>query len=173
MARKKKQDVAITVAIIAAIAGIIGAYLQGPLADTQWKERPIVDASFGGLDTDLPKKELQRDEGGYYVEIALRNRGKSDGTVIFLIQGVNTDVWSSQSKTWSQQQSSLFTIFPDPQSRTIKVYVKPNDNSNTFTVQLIKQEPSDKPQFQEYKVFRPTELTYEKVGNVYTLIDQR
>jgi len=50
VARKKKQDVAITVAVIAAIAGIIGAYLQSPLADTQWKERPIVDASFGIFD---------------------------------------------------------------------------------------------------------------------------
>ena len=66
MARKKKMDVKIQIAIISGIFLVmaygISAYVSSPLADTQWKERPIADFSFGNID-DLPLDELSIKDG--------------------------------------------------------------------------------------------------------------
>lgn len=47
MVKKKGIDLKIKIAIISGIVAIIVGYLGSPLADSQWKERPIADFSFG------------------------------------------------------------------------------------------------------------------------------
>lgn len=174
MARKNKaRDTTIIVAIIGAIGLAVAGFYQGPLANTQYQNRPIIDVSFGGLGTNYPTTELERDETGYYTSIIMRNRGHDDGKITIIVQSTNAKIWSSFYKTWDYKQSAPFALMENSTLVPSKVYILPDENQNRFEISLLVEEPSDKQPFQKATLFRPTILTYEKSDEIYKLVDQR
>ena len=171
MARKKKQDLAITIAIIGAIGAIIAGYYQGPLADSQWKERPIADISLGSK--DLPNTVLQKQNDQYFVPIVLENRGKSDAKTVLVAYGTSTKVRIGEYGDWTYQYTLPFIIKPDPSTKIYPLYVLPDENTNSFTVTLSTQIADQPTPFQEINLFRPTSLTYEKTEDGYILKNQQ
>ena len=84
MGKKKPTDIRIKVAMIGAAAVVIAALFGSPFFDSLYKDRPIIDISFRGLETELPFKELPSDAGGYFLEFVSRNRGNDDGKIIVI-----------------------------------------------------------------------------------------
>ena len=174
MARTKKQDAIITAAIIAGIFGTIAAYYQGPLADTQWKERPIIDISFGDLGKSYPKTQLQNDGTFYYLDILVRNRGQSDGKILVTIQGTGAKVNFDKSSNFDYQKVLPYTIRKLENYSTVypPVYIQPDENISTFTIEMFAVDNTPKPINQELNPFIPTRLTYKKIDSTFELIDQ-
>ena len=168
MVRKKKQDIAIIIAVIGAMGAIIAGYYHG-LGDTQWKERPIIDASFGDQ-ASYPKNELQYDGTNYYVDLLSANRGKSDGKLFFIIESKGAQIRFDKNLLWEYKQSLHFTIHPNPVMHPYKVYVLPDPDADMISFQLLTQDSEDKPQFQEFNPYIPTKLMYKKSDGNYKLI---
>lgn len=170
--KEKPMDIKIKVAIIGAI-GLVTAYaISSPLANTAYLDRPIVDISLGTGET-LPMEELQHDGENYYAEIAMKNRGNSDGKISITITGENTDVSFNKNGPYQYFAQLSFVVFPDPESRTSKFYVQPHQDAEIFTVILAAEKKSDASYFQELNLFIPTVLTYEKIEDKYILKDMR
>ena len=180
MAKKKDIDVKIKIAIITGIFLVIAygisAYLGSPLVDTQWKERPIVEVSFGDLGISHPKEKLQDDEDVYFVDIMTRNRGVSDGKIFVTITGNNATVNFDKNNNFESTTSLRYTISSLSKNYTTvfpPIYVIPNANTETFSIEMIVTEDSFKPLNQELNVYKPTVLTYKKLNEMYELIDER
>jgi len=169
VAKKKSQDIRIKVAIIGAIGAIIAAYVGSPFLNSQYTERPIIDISFGANNT-YPKSELQNDSVGYYVDLFVDNRGKSDGKIILEVNATNAKVQLVPSLLWANDQSLRFTVPPTEVMKTHKIYVLPDSNATEISIQLHWQDVQDKPQFQEFNPNIPLELIYHKSGNAYKLV---
>ena len=170
--KEKPMDIKIKVAIIGAIALVAAFAISSPLANTAYIDRPIVDVSLG-TDETLLLDELQYDGTNYYVEIAMKNRGNSDGKISITITGENTDVSFNKNGPYQYFAQLNFVVFPDPESRMSKFYVQPHQEAENFTVLLTAEKKSDASYFQELNPFIPTELTYEKLEDRYILKDMR
>ncbi|MDH3339800.1 MAG: hypothetical protein OEL84_00790 [Nitrosopumilus sp.] len=174
MAKNKSRDTIITVAIIGAIGAIIAGYYQGPLAETQWQERPQVFLSLGSKQLDLPNNVLQKDSIGHYVGIALWNEGQSNGRVVFQAGGINATVSLDEGNTWSSETSRNMIIKSDESKRSVPLYIDPEQNEMTFQVWFNSiDNVNDFPPNQELNVFAPTVLTFEKDNETYKLISKR
>jgi len=171
LARTKKQDQKITVAIIVVIGGIVAAFVGGPLIDTLWKERPMVYLSLGWKD-EYPKSELQTDEIGFYVDVVLWNEGKTAGKTIFVAKSSDAKIRLGKTSSWSYEQRLPFTVLPDETLKTYPIYVLPEGNTDTFSIIFLVEDSDEKPLFQELTVFRPTMLTFENQNGVYKLIER-
>jgi hypothetical protein len=105
-----KYKVMIAVAVIGTIGSVSAAYLQSPLADTQWKERSVVDISLGDHQ-DYPKKILQKDDDGYYyVDLLARNRGINDGKIIAIVIADGATVNFDKNEDFIYSKSLKYTI---------------------------------------------------------------
>jgi len=170
--KDKPMDVRIKVAIIGAIA-IVAAYgISSPLTNTAFIDRPIVDISLGSLE-DLPKEELQYDGTNYYVEIVMKNRGNSDGKIFVSIFGDNADVSFNENGPFQNFAQLSHVVFPDPETKKGKFYVKPYEDVNRIAFAMTVEKDTNASYFQELNTFIPLELTYEKSGDKYILIDKR
>ena len=176
MVRKKSTDVKIKIAIISGIFLVIAygisSYLQSPLANTQYENRPIVDLSLG-KNGKFPYAEIQKNEAGYYIEIFITNRGKSDGKTTFAVQGTNARVRIGEIGSFDYYQTLQHVLTADPTIRASTIYVLPDEGSSTFSIGFSIQENQQSPAFQEVNIFRPTFLVFENQNGVYKLIDQR
>ncbi|MCJ8306180.1 MAG: hypothetical protein HRU07_03920 [Nitrosopumilus sp.] len=172
---KKQTDVKIKIAIITGIfiviAYVASAYVGSPVMDTQWKERPIADFSFGNMD-GFPYEKLPVKNGQYYVDIVMINRGGSDAKLTLIIQGTNTKVRLGDVGDFNYQHMLPFTKKVSS-TVTYPIYLIPDENTNQFTIQLSYEESDKIPMFQEINLFSPLLLTYEKTENGYVLIDQQ
>ncbi len=171
--KDKPMDVKIKVAIIGAI-GLVAAYgISSPLADTAFQDRPLVDISLGKSDGSLPAEELQFDGTNYYVEMAMKNRGNSDGKIFVSVFGEGADVSFIENGPYEYFAQLSFVIFPDNETKTSKFYVKPHENADRVTVRMSAEDNTGSSYFQDVNLFMPTELTYEKSEDKYVLIDKR
>ncbi len=170
--RDKPLDVKVKVAIISAIATVAAFAISSPLANTAYIDRPIIDISLGMGDT-FPKKELQHDGTNYYVELAMKNRGKSDGKIFVTITGEGTDVSFIKNGPYQYFAQLSFVVFPDPETKTSKFYVRPDEDAERFSIRMKAEKDTSSSFFQDLNSFIPTELTYEKSGDKYILIDSR
>jgi len=170
MVNKKTRDTMITVAIIGAMGAIIAGYYQGPLANTQWQERPQVFISLGDKQLGLPKDVLQKDPIGHYVDIALWNEGQSNGRVVFQAGGINATVSLDKGNTWISETSRNMVIFANETKRSVPLYINPEQDKRTFQVWFNSiDNVNDLPPNQELYVFDPTVLTFEKINDTYKL----
>lgn len=167
------MDVKVKVAIISAIATVAAFAISSPLANTMYQDRPLVDISFGKTDESLPTKELQHDGQNYYVEFAMRNRGQSDGRILVSIFGDGADVSFHKNGPFQYFAQLSYVVFPDPETKLSKFYVKPHDGVERFTVRLNAEKDTGSSYFQDVNKFIPSELIYEKSSNKYVLIDKR
>ena len=171
--KDKPMDVKIKVAIIGAI-GLVAAYgISSPLADTAFQDRPLVDISLGKSDASLPAEELQFDGTNYYVEMAMKNRGNSDGKIFVSVFGEGADVSFIENGPYEYFAQLSFVIFPDNETKTSKFYVKPHENADRVTVRMSAEDNTGSSYFQDVNPFMPTKLTYEKSEDKYVLIDKR
>ncbi|KAG2478124.1 MAG: hypothetical protein NPMRTH1_760030 [Nitrosopumilales archaeon] len=171
MARKKKQDPRITIAIIAAIGAIGAAFVGGPFINTLWEDRPIVYLSLG-WENEYPKEGLQTDEIGYYVDIVVWNEGKTAGETIFVASSSDAQIRLGKTSSWSYEQSLPFTVLPETSLHTYPIYVLPEENTDTFSIVFSVEEHNEAPLFQKLTIFRPTMLTFENQGGAYKLIER-
>lgn len=172
MVTHKKRDTVITAgiigAIIAALGAVGGGYYQG-LGDTQYKDRPILDWSFVMNDTSL-KNELEQDQGGYFINLFIDNRGQSDGKIIFEVKGNNSKVTLNQNLPSQYDQSIHFTVRPHPVMTPLKIYVIPDTNATSISFEVLAQDVQDKPQFQEENPYIPLKISYHQVNGKYELV---
>ena len=175
LAKKKQTDVKIKIAIITGIfiviAYVASAYVGSPIMDTQWKERPIADFSFGNFE-DMSYEKLPFKNGQYYVDIVMINRGGSDAKLTLIVQGINTKVRMGSVGDFNYQHILPFTKKVSS-TVTYSIYLIPDENTNQFTVQLSYEESNEVPIFQEINLFSPLSLTYEKIKDEFVLIDQQ
>jgi len=175
--KDKPMDIRLKVAIAGGIIAAIGistaGLLQGPFLDTAFQERPLVDISLGRADGSLPTEELQFDGTNYYVEMAVKNRGKSDGKIFVSVFGDGADVSFIENGPYQDFAQLSFVIFPDIETKTSKFYVIPHENAERFTVRMSAEDDTGSSYFQDVNSFMPTELTYEKSEDKYVLIDKR
>lgn len=172
MARKKKEDIRIKVALIGGIAVVIAALVSSPYFDSLYNDRPIIDISLGGLDTNRPLQELPSDAGGYFLELVSRNRGNDDGKIIVTITGENAQIRGNENLEWAYEHSVNFIIFPDPVSKITPFHVLPDENSQTFSIEILVTDQTDKQQFQKLNPISPTKVTYEKTETGYSFIQK-
>ncbi len=159
-------------ALIGGIAVVIAALVSSPYFDSLYKDRPIIDISLGGLDTDLPLQELPSDAGGYFLEFISRNRGNDDGKIIVTITGENAQIRGNVNLEWAYERSINFIIFPDPVSKKTPFYVLPDENSQTFSIEILATDQTDKQQFQKLNPISPTKVTYKKTETGYSFIQK-
>lgn len=175
MVKKKEIDVKIKIAIISGIFLVIAygisAYLGSPLADTQWKERPIADFSFGNMD-GIPYDKLPMNEGIYYVDIMMENRGGSDAKLTLIAQGTNTKVRIGDVGDFDYQHILIFTKKVSPVLK-YPIYLIPDENAQEITIGLSYEVADQNPMFQEINLYTPVLLTYNKTSDGYVLIDKR
>ena len=146
--------------------------MGSPYFDSLYEDRPIVDISLGGLDTELPFLELPKDNEGYYLQFVSRNRGNTDGKIIVTIQGENAQIRGNPNLEWTYERSVNFIIFPIPEPKTTPFYVLPDENSQTFSIILTVTDQTDKQYFQQTNNISPTIVTYEKTEIGYRYIQQ-
>ena len=166
---KKKQNVAVKVAVITAIGAIIAAFAGGPFLDTLYKEKPLIDISLGYLGTDLPHDELPKDDKGYYLQFVSRNRGNSDGNIVVTFIGNNAKIWAGN--IWEYKKIIPFIIFPDPQPQKTSFYIAPDEGTTSFTIEIIAEDQPEKHQFQKINLINPIKLTYEKTEEGYKRVN--
>jgi len=173
--RKKQTDIKIKIAVITGLflfsAYVISAYIQSPLLDTQWQDRPIVYLSLG-WEQEYPNTELQTDEFGNYLDIVLWNEGKTAGKTIFVAKGFDAKIRVGKTSSWNYEQILPFTVLPDKNMRTYPIYVLPEENTDVFSIEFSVEETNEKPPFQELTIFRPTILTFENQNGTYKLIER-
>ncbi|MBL4654131.1 MAG: hypothetical protein JKY53_14900 [Flavobacteriales bacterium] len=176
MAKKKDMDVKIKIAIITGIFSVlalgISGYVSSPIADTQWKERPIADVSFGNNDK-FPKSTLQSKDGEFFIDIVMENSGKSNAKTVFVASGENTMVRIGAFTDWGYDVVLPFTIKPDPFEKQYPLYVMPDEDVTSFRVGISLETHDKTPPFQEITAFSPTVLTFEKHDGQFVLINQR
>lgn len=172
MVRKKKEDIRIKLAVIAGGAAIIAALVGSPYFDSLYADRPILDISLGGLETDLPLMELPKDDEGYYLQFVSRNRGNDDGRIIVTLRGENAQFRGNTNLEWTNERSVNFIIFPDPEPKKTPFYVLPDENSQTFSIELTVTDQTDKQYFQQLNSISPTKITYEKTEKGYRFIQK-
>ena len=171
--KDKPMDVKIKVAIIGAIALVAAYGISSPLTNTAYIDRPLVDVSLGRTDGSLPTEELQFDGTNYYVEIAMKNRGQSDGKIFVSVFGDGADVSFIENGPYQDFAQLSFVIFPDIETKTSKFYVKPHEDAERLNIRMSAEDDTGSSYFQDVNPFMPTELTYEKSGDKYILTDQR
>ena len=167
------MDVKIKVAIIGALATVAGLAISSPLANSVYEDRPIVDISFGRNDGSIPTEELQFDGTNYSVDMAMRNRGQSDGKIFVSVFGDGADVSFNENGPYQYFAQLSYIVFPNNETTISKFYVKPHDDVEKFTVRLSSEDNTGSSYFQEVNLFIPTELTYEKYEDRYVLTDKR
>lgn len=176
MAKKKDMDVKVKIAIITGVFSVIAlgisGYVSSPIADTQWKERPIADVSFGN-NGEFPKSVLQSKDGEFYIDIVMENSGDANAKTVFVATGENVKVKIGKISNWSYQNILPFTIKPDSFEKMYPLYVMPDENATSFSVVFSLEIPDQTPPFQEITLFSPTILTFEKDGEQFVLVDQR
>ncbi|MDH3853014.1 MAG: hypothetical protein OES23_01025 [Nitrosopumilus sp.] len=170
MARKKKEDIRIKVGIIGGLAVIIAAFVGSPYFDSLYNDRPIVDISLAGLDSDILLNELQTDDEGYFLEFVSRNRGNDDGKIIVTLRGENVQIRGGGE--WAYEHSINFIIFPDPMPRKTVFHVLPDENSTFFSVELFVADQTDKQQFQKLNLISPTKIIFEKTDVGYKYVEK-
>ena len=167
------MDVKIKVAIIGAIALVAAYGISSPLTNTAYIDRPLVDVSLGRTDGSLPTEELQFDGTNYYVEIAMKNRGQSDGKIFVSVFGDGADVSFIENGPYQDFAQLSFVIFPDIETKASKFYVKPHEDAERLTVRISAEDDTGSSYFQDVNSFMPTEVTYEKSEDKYVMIDKR
>lgn len=176
LARTKKTDAAITVAVIVAVAGIIGAYLQSPLADTQFQERPIIGVSFSDwMNHQYPKEVLESDGTNYFIKLLAQNTGNSNGKIIATVVSEGATISFFENDEFSSQKSLRYTIKPFPNYTTLAppIFVKPDPNSQRFSIEIFVEDGPNKNPFQELDPYIPTKLVYEPRDGDFILIDKK
>lgn len=171
--KNEPMDVKLKIAIIAALATIVAAALQGPLVNSLYQDRPVIDISLGKSDESLPEKELLRDGTNYYVEFAVRNRGNSDGKILLTVFGNNTKVSFIENGPYLDFAQLNYVVFPDKESKTSKFYLRPNEDAQRIALTLRTEKDTNASYFQELNTIIPLELTFEKLGDTYVLTDKR
>ena len=167
------MDVKLKIAIIAALGAVVAGALQGPLVNSLYQDRPVIDVSLGKSDGSLPAKELQHDGTNYYVEFAVRNRGNSDGKILLSIFGDNTKVSFIENGPYLDVAQLNYVVFPDKESKTSKFYLRPNEDAQRIAFTLRTEKDTSASYFQELNTIIPLELTFEKSGDDYILTDKR
>ena len=172
----KKIDVKIKIAIISGIFLVIAfaglSYVGISSEDTQSKETPIANISFGN-NREFPKSTLQNEGGEFYVDVIMENRGNNDAKTIFIVNGNNAKVRIGTLTDWNYQHTLPFTSTPDPFQKKYPLYVMPDNGASSFTVMLSLETPDQVSQFQEIALYHPTILTFEKDGEQFVLTEQR
>lgn len=171
--KDKPMDVRVKVAIIGAIGLVVAFGISSPITNTAYIDRPLVDVSLGQTDGSLPTEELQFDGTNYYVEIAMKNRGQSDGKIFVSIFGDGADVSFIENGPYQNFAQLSFVVFPDDETKTSKFYVKPHENVERLNIRMSAEDDTGSSYFQDVNPFMPTELTYEKSEDKYVLIDKR
>ena len=171
--KDKPMDIKLKIAIIVAAGAVAGGALQGPFMNSVYQDRPLVDISLGRSDGSLPAEELQFDGTNYYVEMAMRNRGLSDGKISVNVFGEGADVSFIENGPYQYFAQLGFVVFPDDETKISKFYVKPHEDVERFTLRMVAEDNTGSSYFQDINPFMPTELTFEKSENKYVLIDKR
>lgn len=172
MGKKKTTDIRIKVAAIGGTVAIIAALVGSPYFDSLYKDRPIIDISLGGLETELPFKELPSDPGGYLLDFVSRNRGNDDGKIVVTIVGENVKFRGNSNLEWAYEKSVNFIIFPDPVPRKTPFYVLPDENTQSFSIEIFVTDQNDRQQFQKINLISPTKITYEKTDTGYRYVQK-
>jgi len=167
MNTNSKYGIITTIIVVLGALGV--AYIQSPLIDTQYEDRPILYLSLG-WENDYPKVELQKNEIGYFVEIILRNDGNAAGKVILEVKSTDAKIRLGKTSNWSTEQQLPFIVFAQEGIQTYPIYVLPDDFADWFTIEFSFSEPLEKPAFQKTQKFRPSSLTYEKSDSDFILL---
>ena len=171
--KEKPMDVKVKVAIISALATVAAFAISSPLANTMYLDRPLVDISLGRTDGSLPADELQYDGQRHFVELAMKNRGQSDGKILISVFGEGVDVSFHKNGPFQNVAQLSYVVFPDPETKVSRFYVNPHDGIERFTVKINAEKDTGASYFQDVNKFIPLELTYERSGDKYNLIDKR
>ena len=179
MVKKKEIDVKIKIAVISGIFLVaaygISAYLQSPLADTQYQERPIIGVSFKDwTNYKYPKELLEYDGTNYFIYILADNKGNSKGKIFVTVTSTNAKVSFFKNEEYSYQVSLHYSVKPIANFTilTPPIFIKPEQNS-TFSVKVsIKNSLGQNP-FQEFDPFIPLSLTYEYTDEGFKIIDRK
>jgi len=167
------MDVKVKIAIIVTLGAVAAGALQGPFMNSVYQDRPLVDISLGKSDGSLPTEELQFDGKNYYVEMAMKNRGLSDGKIFVSVFSEGADVSFIENGPYQNFAQLNFIIFPEDKNKIGKFYVIPHDDVERFNVRISAEDNTGSSYFQDVNSFMPTELTYEKSEEKYVLIDKR
>lgn len=170
MGRKKsKEKSGLTtnqkVMIIVAGIGALGYFVGGPAYNTMVQDRAIIEISFGNTN-EYPKQELQFDGTRYFVEIVGINRGKSQTNPSVTVIGNNANV-SFDGVIWDTKLSQLLLIRPSNSSTFYRVYVQPQPEADTLSLELIVAPPS---LIHEVYPIKPLNLIYQISDGGYKLI---
>lgn len=171
---RKKYGTAILVAIIGAVGLGVAGYLQSPLADTQYQERPIIDVSFSDWKNhEYPKEFLESDGTNFFIKILAKNSGNSKGKIIVTVSSINAKVSFFENGEYTNQQSLPFIINQKTNYTSLSppIFVKP-DNNSRFSVEFSVVNSINQNPFQELNPFIPTKLVYDYVDGSFQWIDK-
>lgn len=179
MGKKKETDVKIKIAIISGIFLVsaygISAYLQSPLADTQFQDRPIIGISFKDwTNFEYPKEFLEFDGTNYFISILAQNVGKSKGKIFVTVTSQNALVSFFENGEFTNKASLHFSVNPLTNFTTLEppIFVQPDQNS-TFTVEISTQNSAGQNPFQELDPYIPGKLTYDYTTEGFKLVDEK
>ena len=167
--RQSKEGSGLTtthkVLILVAIIGVLGYFVGGPAYDTMVQERAIIEISFGEA-KEYPKSELQFDGANYFVEIVGINRGESQTNISVTVVSEGANV-SFNKVNWSDKETQSLLFRPSEKPYFYTVYVQPNKNSDTFSLQLIVPQ-----QIVIHDVFpvNPLNLVFQNLDGNYKMI---
>ena len=153
------------VMIAVAILGAIGYFAGGPAYDSMYKERAIIEISFGNIE-NYPLKELQFDGSYYFVDIVAINRGKSQTNPTITITTENAKV-SFNKIEWNDKISQSILIYPSGNSSFYRFYVLPDENFKNFSLKLVSTPILI---HEKYDVF-PLTIQYALENGKYKLIN--
>ena len=180
MVRKKQIDIKIKIAIISGIFLVIAytasAYLQSPLADTQFQERPIIGVSFADwTNHEYPKESLESDGSNYFIKILAQNNGNSKGKIFVTITSTNAKVSFYENGEFTNRQSLHYNINPLTNYTTLSppIFIKPDQNIPRFSVEFTAQNSVNQNPFQELDLLIPTQLIYEFGNEGFKLVDRK
>lgn len=165
MVTKKERELIMKLGVTTAIITAVGVFFGGPAYDTMVRERAVIEISFGGAEGH-PQSELQFDGANYFVEIVGINRGESqtNPSVTVVSEGANV---SFNKVNWSNKETQSLLIRPSEKPGFYAVFVQPNKNSDTFSLQLIVP-----PQTFIHEVYsvNPLNLVFQNLDGDYKMI---
>lgn len=174
----KKIDVRIKIAIISGIFLVsaygIAAYLQSPLADTQFQEMPIIGVSFSDwTNHEYPKELLESDGNNYFIRILAQNNGNGKGKIFVTVTSTNAKVSFYENGEFTNRQYLHYNINPMTNYTTLSppIFVKPDQNMPRFSVEFTVQNNANQNPFQELDLMILGQLIYESENEGFKLID--
>ena len=164
MKRKNKSRLVTIIPIIT----IVGLFLTvTDVGVSIWKERANVSISFGNIDEI---SEFLREDyfDGFYSEIKVSNFGNDIAKFDLIVEGENAQI-KFEKQEWGETAKLSVSVNPEIRNGVFKIYILPDENSETFTIKLLTKNPSIT--FQQIEQNGNQELTYKRTpeGN-YLLV---